>query len=279
MDIVNFLLELMDVMNQLFAMIGDGTNANLLLIQQLFKTSVEKVLYHEDFKNMYEVMAPIGVILVVLYFSLDLMDKVAMEQVSVEKIILTFTKIVVGVALVNNGLVIFRGLNAFSIVVVDTINSALGLDGTIGTIPIRSGEAEATAAVHSIAGIIKVFLAILNPIALMASLEDFLTVLIFVFLIPIIAYQRAVKIGLYCLLAPFALSDTIGKNAVNQRAIKYIFNLLKAFLEFPIIYYSCYLAFQLREADIFNGISIAFLIVLVTVIMNSRETIKTMVGV
>ena len=279
MDIVNFLLELMDVMNQLFAMIGDGTNANLLLIQQLFKTSVEKVLYHEDFINMYEVMAPIGVILVVLYFSLDLMDKVAMEQVSVEKIILTFTKIVVGVALVNNGLVIFRGLNAFSIVVVDTINSALGLDGTIGTIPIRSGEAEATAAVHSIAGIIKVFLAILNPIALMASLEDFLTVLIFVFLIPIIAYQRAVKIGLYCLLAPFALSDTIGKNAVNQRAIKYIFNLLKAFLEFPIIYYSCYLAFQLREADIFNGISIAFLIVLVTVIMNSRETIKTMVGV
>ena len=81
MDIVNFLLELMDVMNQLFAMIGDGTNANLLLIQQLFKTSVEKVLYHEDFINMYEVMAPIGVILVVLYFSLDLMDKVAMEQV------------------------------------------------------------------------------------------------------------------------------------------------------------------------------------------------------
>ena len=159
MDIVNFLMELMDVMNQLFAMIGDGTNANLLLIQQLFKTSVEKVLYHEDFINMYEVMAPIGVILVVLYFSLDLMDKVAMEQVSVEKIILTFTKIVVGVALVNNGLVIFRGLNAFSIVVVDTINSALGLDGTIGTIPIRSGEAEATAAVHSIAGIIKVFLA------------------------------------------------------------------------------------------------------------------------
>ena len=279
MDIVNFLLELMDVMNQLFAMIGDGTNANLLLIQQLFKTSVEKVLYHQDFINMYEVMAPIGVILVVLYFSLDLMDKVAMEQVSVEKIILTFTKIVVGVALVNNGLVIFRGLNAFSIVIVDTINSALGLDGTIGTIPIRSGEAEAAAAVHSIAGIIKVFLAILNPIALMASLEDFLTVLIFVFLIPIIAYQRAVKIGLYCLLAPFALSDTIGKNAVNQRAIKYIFNLLKAFLEFPIIYYSCYLAFQLREADIFNGISIAFLIVLVTVIMNSRETIKTMVGV
>ena len=279
MDIVNFLLELMDVMNQLFAMIGDGTNANLLLIQQLFKTSVEKVLYHQDFINMYEVMAPIGVILVVLYFSLDLMDKVAMEQVSVEKIILTFTKIVVGVALVNNGLVIFRGLNAFSIVIVDTINSALGLNGTIGTIPIRSGEAEAAAAVHSIAGIIKVFLAILNPIALMASLEDFLTVLIFVFLIPIIAYQRAVKIGLYCLLAPFALSDTIGKNAVNQRAIKYIFNLLKAFLEFPIIYYSCYLAFQLREADIFNGISIAFLIVLVTVIMNSRETIKTMVGV
>ena len=279
MDIVNFLLELMDVMNQLFAMIGDGTNANLLLIQQLFKTSVENVLYHQDFINMYEVMAPIGVILVVLYFSLDLMDKVAMEQVSVEKIILTFTKIVVGVALVNNGLVIFRGLNAFSIVIVDTINSALGLDGTIGTIPIRSGEAEAAAAVHSIAGIIKVFLAILNPIALMASLEDFLTVLIFVFLIPIIAYQRAVKIGLYCLLAPFALSDTIGKNAVNQRAIKYIFNLLKAFLEFPIIYYSCYLAFQLREADIFNGISIAFLIVLVTVIMNSRETIKTMVGV
>ena len=279
MDIVNFLLELIDVINQLFAMIGDGTNANLLLIQQLFKTSVEKVLYHQDFINMYEVMAPIGVILVVLYFSLDLMDKVAMEQVSVEKIILTFTKIVVGVALVNNGLVIFRGLNAFSIVIVDTINSALGLDGTIGTIPIRSGEAEAAAAVHSIAGIIKVFLAILNPIALMASLEDFLTVLIFVFLIPIIAYQRAVKIGLYCLLAPFALSDTIGKNAVNQRAIKYIFNLLKAFLEFPIIYYSCYLAFQLREADIFNGISIAFLIVLVTVIMNSRETIKTMVGV
>ena len=132
MDIVNFLLELMDVMNQLFAMIGDGTNANLLLIQQLFKTSVEKVLYHQDFINMYEVMAPIGVILVVLYFSLDLMDKVAMEQVSVEKIILTFTKIVVGVALVNNGLVIFRGLNAFSIVIVDTINSALGLDGTIG---------------------------------------------------------------------------------------------------------------------------------------------------
>ena len=52
MDIVNFLLELMDVMNQLFAMIGDGTNANLLLIQQLFKTSVEKVLYHQGLNQL-----------------------------------------------------------------------------------------------------------------------------------------------------------------------------------------------------------------------------------
>lgn len=273
-----FFADLWSVLTQFFQMIGSN-EASLELLQTYFPEAIDRVLTHPDFINMYNVMIPIGVTLVMLYLSMDLMEKIAMEQVSIETIVLTLFKVVIGAALVNNGILIFEGLNGVSTWFVDTINGALGISSNIGSIPINNPEIDAVDTMETIWGIIRFLLAVFFPPVLIASISDLLIILVFVFLIPIVAYQRAVKIGVYCLLAPFAISDTVGRGYSSMRAVKYIFNLLKAFLEYPIIYYSCYLAFQLNEADVFGTVSFSFLIVLVTVIMSPHDTIKTMIGV
>lgn len=274
-----FFADLLNIFYQFFAMIGSEGEAGISIISKMFPEAINKVLNHQDFVAMYRVMIPIGIIFSVLYYSLDLMDNVGFEQVSIEKIVLSFSKLIAGVALVSNGLEIFKGLNGFSILAVEQINAALGIEDLTGVVGYSTTEVNAEV-MKSVFGMLKFLIAIFNPLAFLSMLSDLLIILIFVFLVPVIAYQRAVKIGMYCLLAPIALSDTVGKGAFSIRAIKFLINLFKAFMEFPIIYYGCYLAFELNQSgDVFADLSISFFIVLITVIMNAKDTIRTLVGV
>ncbi len=103
-----FFKDLLSMFYQFFAMIGSGGEAGIDIVREMLPTAINKVLEHPDFLNMYNVMIPIGTIFAVLYFSMDIMDNVGFENVSIEKIVLNFSKLIAGIALVNNVVIIFK---------------------------------------------------------------------------------------------------------------------------------------------------------------------------
>lgn len=67
----------------------------------------------ETATTIYNAVAPIGLILLVVYFLIDLMEGVTAEQINIEMLIKKFIKLVVGEILISNGMTLIQGFVDF----------------------------------------------------------------------------------------------------------------------------------------------------------------------
>ncbi len=267
-DILNFFINLIDLLN--------NTGENVVnTIQSLFPSAVETVLNSSDFNNMYDVMVPVGVALAAVFVGMDLIEKMTIEMVTVDKIIFMFVKLFVAITLITNGVLLFKGLNGISMFVVEQMQGALGVTPiTLGESGIIKPKIDSLAggAIELIVFLIKMF----NPMYFILSLGDFFRIIFSLVLIPIAAYQRAIQIGYYCLASPIILSDTAGRGLKSSHSINFVFNLLKVFMEYPLIWLGLYLAFEVRDGFGESFKVLSFVIVCTTILFKSRSFAKTL---
>ena len=111
-EIINTVFSLL---NSLFTMMPDAATTGLMLyINEMFPDIIDKVFQDSFFTSMYSMMIPIGIALCALYVGFDILEKTTLQHFNLEMLILSITKIVVGVGFVSNGIAVFRGLNAVS---------------------------------------------------------------------------------------------------------------------------------------------------------------------
>ena len=283
MELINYITDLINIINEFFVMIGDAGTGTLGIIYSKFPMAVTKVIEHPDYAKMYNVMIPIGISLAALYTLLDVMEKTSLDELTVDKIILTFAKLIAAIGFIGNGITVFKGLNGASLMLVDKINTTLGINVSAFD-SFQSGFHEITVS-DSTAGVFRfigLMLELANPVTLPVVIGDVLLVILLAILIPIAAYQRAIKIGTYCLAAPIVFADTAGHGLKSSRSVRYVIQLFRAFLEYPVIYLSIYAVIYLDDKGVFTtahghpAAKIVFVVMLITCLFSSRDYIKSL---
>ncbi len=268
-DIVNFFLKVISVLQN-----AEGTM--LETIATMYPEAIAKILENPDFVAMYQVVVPVGTLLAVVYCSMDIMEKASIELITVDKVIFAMFKLVVALALISNGIIIFQGLNAISEMLVEKMADILSVsEYTISTDTIASGEVES----YSGAGIAFLFFIVklLNPVFLFQLLGDIFSLVFVLILIPIAAYQRAIKVGYYCMAAPIILSDTAGRGIRTSHAMNFLFGLMRIMLEYPIAWLGVAFVMELNSAGYLTFGTLSTMLIATTLLYKATSWAKTLV--
>ena len=283
-ELLSLLYDIWSILCGLVDALNSSDHFGLDYVVTMFPSSINDVLTNIDFTHMYEAMIPIGTILAVLYVSLDIMEKATITEFTIDQLILSFVKLVVAVGLINNGILLFQGLNAFSEVITDVaLNQALGADLTVGAFTTETVDLPSIG--KSVLTLIITMFKLLNPFFVVEATENLLWMILYLVLIPIAAYQRAVRVGIYCLLSPVVLADVAGHGLKNSNAIKFIFSLLGIMMELPVTAIGMYFAFELFGEDgaftsnvssASTAGSLACVLLVSTMLFKSKNYIKTL---
>ena len=278
-ELLSLLYDVWSILCGLVEALNSADHFGLDYVVTMFPEAINHVLDSVDFDTIYSTMIPIGTILAVLYVSLDIMEKATITEFTIDQLMLSFVKLIVAVGLINNGILLFKGLNAFSEMITDVaLNQALGADLTIGAYSMATTDLP-TVGKNVLTLIITVF-KLLNPLFLIEATENLLWMILYLVLVPIAAYQRAVRVGIYCLLSPIILADIAGHGLKNSNAIKFIFSLLGVMMELPVTAIGMYFAYALFGEDgafTFSGAaSLACILLVSTMLFKSKNYIKTL---
>ncbi len=278
-ELLSLLYDVWSILCGLVEALNSADHFGLDYVVTMFPEAINHVLDSVDFDTIYSTMIPIGTILAVLYVSLDIMEKATITEFTIDQLMLSFVKLIVAVGLINNGILLFKGLNAFSEMITDVaLNQALGADLTIGAYSMATTDLP-TVGKNVLTLIITVF-KLLNPLFLIEATENLLWMILYLVLVPIAAYQRAVRVGIYCLLSPIILADIAGHGLKNSNAIKFIFSLLGVMMELPVTAIGMYFAYTLFGEDgafTFTGAaSLACILLVSTMLFKSKNYIKTL---
>ena len=276
-ELLSILYDLWSILTQLADAINDGEMSGLNYICKMFPDAIQKIFEHPDFITIYEIMIPIGSVLAVVYVSLDIMEKATITEFTVDQIILSFVKLIVAIGLINNGIVLFEGLNDFASMITEiALNQALGADMDIGTLSVA--EATFPEIGKDVLSIIIAVFNLLNPANIIEITENALWLVFFLLLVPIAAYQRAIRVGIYCLLSPIVMADVAGHGLKNSNAIKFVFGLLSVMMEFPITAIGIYFGLQLfGDGGAYEDmVPFACVMIISTMLFKSKNYIKTL---
>lgn len=215
---VDFFAFILDLMKE-------NNIANIKLIEDEITRTMSGV-FSSDMRAIYDIFAQIGVCLLLVYFCMDLLDKLSSENFSIDVMILDFVKLIGGYALILNGFDILHGISGLA----DMAGVAIGnaARDTIGSnLPGVSG------AVEDFLDIIIWFAQSFfgqKPNLLDLILSSLITQIV----VTLVCCQRAIRIAIRMLAAPFVLADVIG-HGMNNNAMHYIRKLFALFMQGPIM--------------------------------------------
>ena len=204
---------------------------------------------HHYFEELYSVFAAPALALLLVYFSMDLFDKLSSENFTLDTLILDFAKIIAGVALINNGIYIAQGLYGISEWTCDLIQTATESSPALNfTTIVASGN---------ISSIWDIIVALINGLLSGQSYIEMIGIaLAEQVCISIIAYQRAVRLGMRIIVSPLVMADVVG-HGLNNSAMHYLRTIFALCMEGPIICLS--VAFIPIAKTTPSGITIPFL--------------------
>lgn len=176
-----------------------------------------------DMHVIYDIFAQIGIYLLLIYFCMDILDKLSSENFSIDVLILNFIKIIAGYALILNGFEIMQGLNGLATMagndIMNEVAKGEGLNKGNGVDDLLDF-------------IIVIVMSLLN---LGPNLIDILLAnIILQITLSLVCYQRAIRIALRMLVAPFILADVIG-HGMNNNAMHYLRKLFALYMQAPIM--------------------------------------------
>lgn len=163
------------------------------------------------------VMVPIALGLMIIWFLVAFMEKAASEQVTFEQLFMLFAKLIAAKFLIDNGLDIFAKLWGLGISLIDSVGGAFGSSGGGLGVNVQAlwkdfSGLEWSAKIGIIKGI-GILCQLLIP---------WLVSLIMIAVVYFICYSRVIEMLLRMMAAPIALSDfmTEGLHGAGWRFLK-----------------------------------------------------------
>lgn len=227
---------------------------------------------HQYFVDLYSIFASPAIALLLVYFSMDLFDKLSSENFTIDTLILDFAKIVAGVALINNGIYIMQGLYGISEWICDIISSTVGS---------QSVEFSTSATANDLNSIWDIIVLVLDSITAAGSVISFLEMIIISLIeqicISIVAYQRAVRLGMRIIISPLVMADVVG-HGLNNNSMHYLKTIFALCMEGPIICLAVAFVpiamYGVSSTMLFAGVALAF--VIVKLMFGAHKTAKDM---
>lgn len=256
---------------------SDMTELQVKSIHEILKKAMDQVFgingsVGNGITELYGIFASVAIVLLLVYFSMDLFDKLSSENFTIDTLVLNFAKLIMGVALINNGIVIIQGLYGLSEMVCSAV-----IDTT--KLAMQSTPAQAPT-IESIWDLIAYGAkSILYPENSGSSfLEQIIIGGVSSLCVNIIAYQRAVNLAIRTIISPIIFADVIGHGLTNK-TMHYIRVLFAICMEGPII---CISIVFLNTAMIINPIgllfsSLAVLFVTIKVMFGAAKTAKDII--
>lgn len=273
---VDFLAIISEFINSL--QIVDNAVKNDVVSVHAKLTEAMDLVFAADMQSLYAIFQAPAILMLVLYVLLDMLEKTTSENFSLDSIVLDFTKLIFGMALINNGVAIIQGLYGISELACEKIITESG------ELIYKSTEALPTET-ESIWGVIGFFIktivnsfsSIGSPVNTVGYLELVLIGLIETVCISVIAYQRAVRIAMRLVLSPFVFADVVG-NGLNTNAMHYLKVIFSLCMEGPII---CIAVTLVPAAITYGGITVMFYglataIVIVKLLFDSHKMAQEM---
>lgn len=171
--------------------------------------------------TVYSYVAPVGSILLVLYFCLELIEKTQMDNFNVEHFIKMFIKIIVGVMLIDNMKTLLNGAIGFSDSIASMVAMGPGDAPANDTAIAYLQELEKASFITAIPYIIE--LLIPSLIMLLCKLIIYLTL-----------YSRIIEFFARCVFAPIGMANIYG-GGINSSGFRYFKKIVAVGLQGAII--------------------------------------------
>lgn len=208
---------------------GTTVKFGVTAVHNTLKAPMELV-FGANMKTIYDCFVPVALLLMELYVLLDMLEKVSSENFTLDVLILDFSKMILGIAFVQNGFTILHGVYGISELVCEKIPVAELTFSTTGS------KLDFSTWWGAIISFLKLIIDIISNVATggISFLELATISMIEVVFVSIVAYQRALRIGLRLLLAPFVMADVAG-HGFNSNAMHYIKVFFALCMEGPVI--------------------------------------------
>lgn len=254
-------------------------------IKATLTEATDKIFASAMILKIYNAFASVGILLLLVYFSMDIFDKLSSENFTIDVLMLNMVKIVAGVALINNGYTIVKGLIGLSDLVIEsimglpTLSTAVTLDfSNIAGFSDPDATFKPGDFLTLMLEIIEMFINTLKGTTV-TYIEKLIIGVVGMVCAQIIAYQRAINLALRMLLCPIVFADVVG-HGLSNKSMHYIKSIFGICLEGPIII--LVVIFVNETISSFTwGVAFAPLIMLfctVNLMFNASKIAKDVVG-
>ena len=185
--------------------VSGGVNGMFDSAYSMFKMFTDIFINNDVIKNMFDVTLPIGLILTLIYFLIDLEDVAMRQNFTIEYFVRNLTKIVVAYAILLNIGSIFTGMEDFLDALVTELPLFEGLGVpqiTLESNPALKRVAFGSSAQPAIGDILGY-----GPDALLVCCMDGFILIVTI----VVSIKRAMELTVWYVLAPLIFADSYSK--------------------------------------------------------------------
>lgn len=195
-------------------------------MENCFPTAVNTVCNNTWLSSLLDIVTPIGIMIMIIYFSIDLMSKSATSNFSTEIFVRSLIKLVIGYIIIINCDNLSKGIIDFGDALVEMIKSENNFTYT----------SNSTALIDYIKGrgALDGGYWLAFKLITKAFVELAMGVLIGC-MVRIVAYSRAIKLFVYRAVLPMAVADIFGKG-IYHGAVTPIKKILALAVQYPTVY-------------------------------------------
>lgn len=240
-----------------------------------FEQAMTDICKPEYLSAVTGITIPIGILIMSIYFFIDLMSKSMAANFSAEILIRSFVKFVIGYALILNCDKLAGGIISFGDALVNDMVLQVTEHGFDYTYASNTKKILLYIQNNGLAFIVYGYQVVMN--LLVKCLLELLMTALYKCMLMMVAYSRAISIFIYRAFLPIAVADIFGKG-IYGGAGKHIKKILALSMQYPIVYIICLLSCVfLHSVDIMHTNWVALLgemFMIFIVIVNSIKKSK-----
>lgn len=267
----------MEMFKNLVQVLLDWSSSALAISAQslanIIEDKTDALLNNHAIETMYEYVVAVGAIILVVYFLLDLYDKVSHESFSIDVFFYAFVKVIIFYMIMKHGLDFMKFMNGIAEwtteLILEKVNS-VSMDMTI------NAAVRVTNADNANDFLSAIFTILQNLGTSSSIIEVFIYSIISNVVVYFIAYERVVSIGIQIVMGPFVLADISG-HGFSVSAKHYLLEMFRLFMQEPVIIMSAVFVPYLSRSYDYAGLSgsltfatIVYVCVLVKLLKSSR---------
>ena len=205
-----------------------------------FTEAVTKVCNPTYLNAITGITIPIGILIMSIYFFVDLMSKSMAANFNTEILIRSFIKFVIGYALILNCDKLAGGIISFGDALTGELVTKVSSHGFDYTLTFNAKKI--LQYLHDKKGIAGNFFGLGVLVKLLVKcIAELIITAAYTCMLMMVAYSRAITIFIYRVFLPVAMADIFGKG-IYSGAVKHVKRLLALAMQYPIVYIICLLS-------------------------------------